>query len=243
MDPESQVPLPVQSRPPHCCQTGMALTVAAKTAAEVRNCFMVAEWPLSCGSQVVGPCFLHTFTMRIQSLYTVFQILITTTRRSTNYRRPGGPYLLRVLIWFLVSQHAMAPWQAICSSYEILALQVGQAQCGMAVQRLCHFRELVQYGNLDWRFKAARGVWLDHGVQGQCRKCDLVLICSLSLGTCITFEAQFLNDYIDVPDRSSRTTCPMGLGAVEMSNRTLTEFVGLARTWDCGMFCGRWKSR
>lgn len=43
VEPESQLPLPVQSRPPHCCQTGMALTVAAKIAAEAMNCFMIVS--------------------------------------------------------------------------------------------------------------------------------------------------------------------------------------------------------
>jgi hypothetical protein len=41
--PESQVPVPFQSLPPHCCQTGMALTVAAKTAAEVMKFLMFGD--------------------------------------------------------------------------------------------------------------------------------------------------------------------------------------------------------
>ena len=46
VEPESQLPLPVQFRPPHCCQTGMALTVAAKMAAEAMNCFMIVSLQL-----------------------------------------------------------------------------------------------------------------------------------------------------------------------------------------------------
>ena len=44
--PESQLPLPDQFWPPHCCQTGMALTVAAKMAAEAMNCFMIVSLQL-----------------------------------------------------------------------------------------------------------------------------------------------------------------------------------------------------
>jgi hypothetical protein len=41
--PDSQEPLPVQSWPPHCCQTGMALTAAAKIAAEVMKFLMFGD--------------------------------------------------------------------------------------------------------------------------------------------------------------------------------------------------------
>jgi hypothetical protein len=87
--------VPFQSLPPHCCQTGMALTVAAKTAAEVMKFLMfgdvgvvivVLKWKFP-GYDI--------FWYDESALY-IIKSLIPTTQTHSLDSRPVGPWQLRV---------------------------------------------------------------------------------------------------------------------------------------------------